>query len=107
MLRDGETPYAVAVCGCGHGDCKMRRNLGEPKGKNKRKGRPMAHLITWLAKGLDAAVDTARKHKFGIVVTHRERVVTRKGMVHLEGPIDKFVERDAYSDEEDGEPWGD
>ena len=98
--------FANAECECGHGkSCFKGRSLRAAKKGSRAKGRPMGFLIAWLRKGLLPTTLHAHHHKNGVAVTREDRVEGRKDLEAAVGDKAAFVERDAYSDEEDGEPW--
>ena len=102
--KDGRL-VALAVCNTCDGACKMERGLGVMKRGGRSKGRPMGFLVAWLKRGLDDDVVNRVIHMKGLIITRPECVQGRKDLASAVGPLDRFVERDARSDEEDGEPW--
>jgi hypothetical protein len=104
--EDGETFYAVAECTAHGKDCHKQRTLLRPKQFSyalRAKGRPFGYLAAWLNAGLDPAVATSAKHKWGLDLSRGKRKLGRSEVQDADGYEDG-LERSPRSSESDGEP---
>ena len=64
LVEEKEQLFAKAVCDCGHRNCTLQRTMLPGKDGNPRaRGRPIGHLLAWLAAGHDPHITSRKKHK--------------------------------------------